>query len=186
MNSVPLPPPTKFITWDSDPYCLRMWLYLETGGFGLVANSCLTLATVWTVACQTPLSIGFSRQEHWSGLLFPSPGARPDPGTEPRSPALQTDSLATELWGKPVLGKPVLGLRELRITFQEVWLNTVLCPTKKNLLTILPQRITRIVVWLPVWFFSLFSGTCRHTQSSPWTSQIIYSVWMSRLFLWWM
>ena len=41
---------------------------------GLVAKSCLTLATPWTVACQAPLSMGFSRQEYWSGLPFPSPG----------------------------------------------------------------------------------------------------------------
>ena len=43
-------------------------------------------ATLWTVALQTPLSIGFSRQEYWSGLLFPIPGDLPDPGMEPKSP----------------------------------------------------------------------------------------------------
>ena len=43
-------------------------------GSGLVAKSCPTLATPWTVACQAPLSMGFSRQEYWSGLLFSSPG----------------------------------------------------------------------------------------------------------------
>ena len=52
--------------------------------------------TPWTVARQVPLSMGFSRQEHWSGLPFPSPGDLPDPGVEPRSPALQTDSLPAE------------------------------------------------------------------------------------------
>ena len=45
-------------------------------------------ATPWTVAYQAPLSMGFSRQEYWSGLPFPSPGDLPDPGTEPGSPAL--------------------------------------------------------------------------------------------------
>ena len=50
-------------------------------------------ATPWTVACQAPLSMGFSRQEYWSGLPFPSPGDLPDPGIEPRSPALETDAL---------------------------------------------------------------------------------------------
>ena len=70
-------------------------------GGGLVAKSCPTLATPWTVACQAPPSIGFSRQEYWSGLPFPSPGDLPNPGIEPRSPALQADSLLTELWGKP-------------------------------------------------------------------------------------
>ena len=44
------------------------------GGGGLVAKSCPTLATPWTVACQAPLSIGFSRQECWSGFPFPPPG----------------------------------------------------------------------------------------------------------------
>ena len=56
--------------------------------------------TLWTVARQAPLSMGFSRQEYWSGLSFPSPGDLPDPGIEPRSPALQADTLTSELPGK--------------------------------------------------------------------------------------
>ena len=52
--------------------------------------------TLWTVAPQAPLSMGFSRQEYWSGLPFPSPGDLPDPGIEPRSPALQADPLTSE------------------------------------------------------------------------------------------
>ena len=58
-------------------------------------------ATPWTVAYQAPLSMGFSRQEYWSGLPFPSPGDLPDPGIEPRSPTLQADSLLSEPPGKP-------------------------------------------------------------------------------------
>ena len=54
--------------------------------------------TPWTVACQPPLSTGFSRQEYW--LPFASPGDLPDPGTESRSPALQADSSETP--GKPL------------------------------------------------------------------------------------
>ena len=65
---------------------------------GLVAKSCPTLVTPWTAASQVPLSMGFSRQEYWSGLSFPSPGDLPDPGIEPESPALQADSLPTELY----------------------------------------------------------------------------------------
>ena len=57
---------------------------------------------LWTVAHQVPLSTGFSRQESWSGLLCPSPEDLPDPGTEPRSPALQTDSSLTEPPEKPL------------------------------------------------------------------------------------
>ena len=54
----------------------------------------------WTVAHQAPLSIGFSRQEHWSGLPFPSPGDLTDPGIEPMFPALQADSLPSVPPGK--------------------------------------------------------------------------------------
>ena len=58
-------------------------------------------ATLWTVAHQAPPSMGFSRQEHWRGLPFPSPGDLPDPGIEPRSPALQAEALTSEPPGKP-------------------------------------------------------------------------------------
>ena len=54
----------------------------------------------WTVAHQTPLSMGFSRQEYWSGLPFPSPEDLPDPGIKLGSPALQAESLLFELQGK--------------------------------------------------------------------------------------
>ena len=53
-------------------------------------------ATPWTVACEIPLSRGFPRQEHWSGLPFPSPGDFSAPGIELVSPALQADSFTTE------------------------------------------------------------------------------------------
>ena len=56
----------------------------------------------WTVAYQAPPSMGFSRQEYWHGLPFPSPGDLPVPGIEPRSPALQTDALLSEPPGKPI------------------------------------------------------------------------------------
>ena len=58
----------------------------------------------WPVVCQAPLSMGFSRQEYWTGLPFLSSGDLPNPGLEPGSPALQADSLPTELLGKPNLG----------------------------------------------------------------------------------
>ena len=53
-------------------------------------------ATPWTVAYQAPQSMEFSRQEYWSGLPNPSPGDLPKPGIEPRSPALQADTLPSE------------------------------------------------------------------------------------------
>ena len=58
-------------------------------------------ATPWTVACQVSLSMGFSRQEYWSGLPFPSPEEFPNPGIEPWSPASQAGSLPIELQGSP-------------------------------------------------------------------------------------
>ena len=63
--------------------------------------SCVQLfVTLWTAACQAPLSMEFSRQECWSELSFPSPGDLPDPGIEPESPSLQADSLPSEPPGK--------------------------------------------------------------------------------------
>ena len=53
-------------------------------------------ATPWTVAYQAPPSMGFSRQQCWSGLPFPSPGDLPDPGLEHGSPTLQADTLPSE------------------------------------------------------------------------------------------
>ena len=66
-----------------------------------VAQSCPTLCNLWTIAHQAPPSMGFSRQEYWSGVSFPSPEVLPDPGIEPRSPALQADALTSESPGKP-------------------------------------------------------------------------------------
>ena len=66
-----------------------------------VAQSCSALATPWTVAHHAPLSMGFSRQEYWSGLPFPSLGCLSDPGIESRSPAMQADSLPSEPQGEP-------------------------------------------------------------------------------------
>ena len=58
-------------------------------------------ATPWTVAYQASPSMGFPRQEYWSGLPFPSPGDLPDPGIEHRSPTLEADTLTSEPPGKP-------------------------------------------------------------------------------------
>ena len=67
----------------------------------VLLSSVQLFATPWTIARQAPLSMGFSRQEYWSGLPFPSPGDLPDPGIKPGSPALQADALPPELLGKP-------------------------------------------------------------------------------------
>ena len=79
-----------------------VWGVENGGGGGLVAKSCPTLATPWTVACQAPLFSReeFSRQEYWGRLPFHSPGGLPYPGIKPGSPALQADSLPSEPPGK--------------------------------------------------------------------------------------
>ena len=90
--------------------CTNVWdmyneglLHYTLNHYGsLVAKSFLTLVTSWTVAYQAPLSRGFSRQEYWSVLPFPSPGDPPDPAIKPGYPALQADYLLTELRVKPI------------------------------------------------------------------------------------
>ena len=73
--------------------------------------SCVQLClTLWTVAQQAPLSMGFSRQEYWSGLPFPSPGDLPDPGIKPMSPELQADALTSE----PPGNKPISRLTAIK------------------------------------------------------------------------
>ena len=72
------------LCWSSSLHCTKS------------LQSCLTLWPPWTVARQASLSMGFSRQEYWSGLPFPSPGDLPDPGIKPGSPALEADALTSE------------------------------------------------------------------------------------------
>ena len=67
-------------------------------------QSCLTICDPWTAAHQAPLSMGFSRQEHWSGLPCPSPGTLSDPGIEPVSPA--SPGIADEFFTTEPLEKP--------------------------------------------------------------------------------
>ena len=72
----------------------------------LIVHACRVVsdsATLWTAACQAPLSVGFPRQEHWSGLLFSALGDLLDPGIKPVSPALAGRFLTTEPPGKTFL-----------------------------------------------------------------------------------
>ena len=88
-----------------DSVCVGGEINQEFGGniYTLVVSSLSRVrlfATPWTVAYEAPPSMGFSRQEYWSGLPFPSPGDLPDPGIEPRSPAVQADALPSKPPGK--------------------------------------------------------------------------------------
>ena len=80
-----------------NPECIEnQWQWKQS------CSSCVWLfVTPWTVAHQAPPSMGFSRQDYWSELPFPSPGDLPDPGIEPRSSTLQADTLTSEPPGKP-------------------------------------------------------------------------------------
>ena len=79
---------------------LKLSLHLYTAVF-VYSLSCVQLfVTPWTVACQAPLSLGFSRQEDWSRLLFAPPGDLPHPGAEPTFPTLAGWFFSTEPPGK--------------------------------------------------------------------------------------
>ena len=93
--------------------CILFYLLVQEVGCGNDGDSILQsrlcvwtlscvwfFATPWTIALHAPLSMGFSRQEYFCGLPFPSPGDLPDPGIKSRSPTLQADSLPSELPGK--------------------------------------------------------------------------------------
>ena len=82
------------ISWLQSPSAVILWLKVKS------LSHVRLFVTPWTVTYQAPLSMGFSRQEYWSGLPFPSPGDLPDPGIEPRSPAWEADSLTSEPAGK--------------------------------------------------------------------------------------
>ena len=87
------------ILWTEEPGGLQSMGSKESDMLLLLSHfSCVQLlVSPWMVACEAPLSMGFSRQEYWSGLPLPSPGDLQDSGIEPGSLALQADSLPTEL-----------------------------------------------------------------------------------------
>ena len=106
------------------------------------------------IACQAPLSMGFSRQEYCSGLPFPSPGDLPNPGIKPGSPVLQTDSLLTELWGKPFcLSKR---LCQSDCLTPHIWIVHILANIGYYLcLKMFDKLMDRICIWLfTLWFFN--------------------------------
>ena len=77
--------------------------------------------TLWTIACQTSLSMQFPRQEYWSGLSFHSPGDLLGPGIKSRSPALQGDSLPAEPPGKPQYGGEAKGGKHSVLPGTKAW-----------------------------------------------------------------
>ena len=96
--------------WVKKMWCIHTWALLSHKKWNNAISQQVKVkllshvrlfATSWTVAYQAPQSMGFSRQEFWSGLPFPSPRDLPNPGIEPGSPTLQVDALPSEPPGKP-------------------------------------------------------------------------------------
>ena len=79
---------------------LSIYPDIKYGDGGLVAKLCLTLLTPWTMACQTPVPMGFPRQEYWNELPFPTPRNLPNPGIKPEPPALAGRFFTTQPPGK--------------------------------------------------------------------------------------
>ena len=111
MISIGLIKEKKLISGSSTTGKKEVWILLHYTTLSIRFHACVCelscfscfqlFATWWTVASQAPLSMGFSRQEYWSGLPFPSPGDLPHSGNEPASPALQAGSLPTGPPGTP-------------------------------------------------------------------------------------
>ena len=110
-SGLPCPPPGDLPDLGIEPASLRCPAL--AGGFFTTSATCSLVtvkvkslscvrlfATPWTGAYQAPPSMGFSRQEYWSGLSFPSPGDLPGPGIKPKSPTFQADALTSELPGQ--------------------------------------------------------------------------------------
>ena len=126
--------------------------------------------TLWTVACKSPLSMGFPRQEYWNGLPFPPPGDLPDPGIEPASavaPAWQANSLPLSHLGSPIKHLCVCSVTQSCVTLCD----SVDCsPPGSSVCGILQARILEWVA-MP---FSRGSSWCRDRTRFLHCRQILY------------
>ena len=134
------------------------WCNHNRNNHGLVAKSCLTLAIPWTVACQAPLSMGFSRREYWSGLSFSSPGDLPDPGIEPGSPARQADSFTNWAMREDLI--------EIEHTINVMCLNHLWATTPYPLL----QFLENLSSMKPILGAKKFGDCCDHRASKNFIS----------------
>ena len=124
-------------------------------------------ATPWTAAHQAPPSMGFSRQEYWSGLPFPSPGDLPDPGIEPGSPAFQADTLTSEPPGKPMTNLDNI------LKSRDITLPTKVCIVKTMVFPVIVYRCESWTIKKPEpWRIDSFKLWCwRRLLRVPWTSR---------------
>ena len=132
----------------------KYWTSLEKVKV-LLTQVCPLFATLWTVAHQAPLSMEFSRQEYWSGLPFPSPEYLPKPVTEPRSPALQADSLPSEPPNKKYILFPNILAIPQTIPCQKHSLILLKCSCLKNSIVFALASLTGTSIF---WGQRLFQG----------------------------
>ena len=118
-------------------------------------------ATPWTVAYQSPLSMGFSRQEYWSGLPFPSLGDLPDPGIVPGSPALKADALTSEQHN--CVPNSISIILQYKYVPCNIWIMIIL---KQTLLFIWHSDLTRHpIFYLANLCGALVRSTCRPCEA---------------------
>ena len=142
-------------------------VFVVCSNYGLWKWSCSVVsdsAIPWIVACQVPSSMGFFRQEYWSGLPFPSPGNLPNPGVEPGSPALKADTLPSEppgksLWSAKPLGKIEGKRRTGRQRMQ--WLDAITKSMAMNL-----GRLQEIVKDREAWHAAVYGVAKSQTRLS--------------------
>ena len=140
-----------------------------------VAQLCLTLCDPWAVSHQPPLSMEFSRQECWSGWSFPSPVGLPDPGIDPWSPALQTDSSPSEPPGKT----PNLLVEFIKTVFSPLG-NMVFLAFRKFCFTCFPPISSVCSSVSSARCFSFLRVvTEKHSRNSPWFSLLLYMYFQS-------
>ena len=126
---------------------------------------CPTLCDPRTGAHQAPLSMGFSRQEYWSGSPFPSPGDLPDPGMEPGSPALKADSLLLSHWESPKM----IILVYLFLTLFDYFGISASLKKIETYLRLSSHVITGLPWWLR-WYNVCLQ--CRRPGFDPWVGMI--------------
>ena len=130
-----------------------------------IYSSTLAWKIPWTEEPGRLQSMGFSRQEYWSGLPFPSPGDLPNPGIEPGSPALQADSFTTE-----PLGKPLKWSESHSVVSDSLWSHGH---------TIHGILQARILEWL-AFPFSLGSSQPRDQTQVSCIAGVFFTIWATR------
>ena len=151
--------------------CPGVWLPDHCCCCCLVAKLCPTVVIPWTVAHQAPLSMGFSRQEYWSGLPCPSRGDLPDPGMEPVSSALPGGFFTAKPPGKPLLDHMVVlslvfweTLILLSIVVAPVYIPTMSWYLRLDLISIIPLR-ERWKLVAATWMFMRFPSRLEIAQA---------------------